>query len=80
MPFDLNNYNIESGSKTAKVADWLNAIVDALENGVQLEDAGVAYASASQIYGELKGMSGPELKFLIAKAALANVFDELAER
>lgn len=80
MAFDISNFNIEDGSKTARVAGWLNAIVDALENGVQMEDAGVAFASASSVYAELMGMAGGELKMLIAKAALANVLDELAER
>lgn len=81
MAFDLSNYNMDAGSVEAAVASQLNAVFEALEDGVSLsDDAGPVALGIAAVFSALKGRPKGEIAMIVAKAAIANVFDELAER
>ena len=79
--FDISNYNITPGSNAEGVASDLNKVYEALENGVSFkDDAGPFFTGLSSIALRLRGKTRAEIVDIVAKAAVANVFDELAER
>lgn len=79
--FDISNYNITPGSNAEGVASDLNKVYEALENGVSFkDDAGPVFTGLSSIALRLRGKTRAEIVDIVAKAAVANVFDELAER
>lgn len=81
MAFDLKNYNIEEGSDEAAVAEQLNAVYEAVADGFSFsDDAGPVFLGVSALLSRLSGKSKSEIAKIVAKAAVANVLDELAER
>ena len=79
--FDISNYNITPGSNAEGVASDLNKVYEALENGVSFkDDAGPVFTGLLSIALRLRGKTRAEIVDIVAKAAVANVFDELAER
>ncbi len=80
MAFDLNNYNIESGSETASLANHVNNVVEALSDGIDFkDDSGPVFMGLAAVAAILQGRDKLEIRAMLLKAAAANVFDELAE-
>ncbi len=76
--FDPANHNLTEGPELV-VATEMNVAVEALSDGVGMEDASPVFVAFSRIAGELRGKSKPEIRRILAKAGVAQLFDELAE-
>ena len=80
MAFDIAHYNITPGSDADAIAADLNKVYEALADGVNFkDDAGPVFTGLSSIALRLQGKSVAEIKAIMAKASVANVFDELSE-
>ncbi len=79
MAFDPANHNLTPTEE--ELARALNDVYEALADGIDLkDDSGVLFQSLLKISGLLGGKPLSEIKTSVAKAGVANVFDELAER
>ena len=79
MAFDLNNYNVQPDSDAAVVAQALDSVFEALSDGASLLDVGPVFAGVTTVVARLQNKPLPEIKAIVARAALAVLLDELTE-
>ena len=79
MGFNPSNHNLSPSEE--ELARELNNVYEALADGIQLaDDTGTLFQALLKISSNLRGRSLAEIKTSLAKASVANVFDELADR
>jgi hypothetical protein len=79
LAFNLDNYNIKPGSSADAVAQALDSVYEALSDGVSVADAVQVFSGLTSAFMQLRGKSVSEIKSVVAHAAVALVFDEVAE-
>lgn len=75
--FDPLNYQMTQDE--IEIAEAVNGLVEALSDGVDLADAPAAVKAVRVAREKLSGAMRSEIRRTLAKVALAQVFDELAE-
>jgi hypothetical protein len=76
--FDPNNHNLQEGNEL-EVARDLNEVIETLTDGVDISDTGPVARGLMRIARRLAGKSQADIRRMLAKAAVAQAFDELAE-
>jgi hypothetical protein len=79
LAFNLDNYNIKPGSSADAVAQALDSVYESLSDGVSVADAVQVFSGLTAAFMQLRGKPLAEIKSVVAHAAVALAFDELAE-